>query len=638
MRQDFKQNVYARKGKDGRDTCLNERAEAMATYLEDVHWGKQIGEADPETGGSGGSPLSKHVGKIIGDHLEHCTIKAHQSETMDRLFETRELNECLQRLKRDKSPGPDSITTDFVKDLNEANRSQLLDMVNSWWVQGRLHKTMEEARVAALYKKGDPENLENYRPLSLLDTFFKVMAAMMKARIEQHVEQQLGNTQFGFRRGKGTTQAIYVARRVQEFMERGGLDAQFVFLDWEKAFDKISHEWLMKAIASYGLSKRMVEMIMQIYENPRFHVEVEGVKSEWKRQRRGIRQGCPLSPYLFIMVMNRVIEEVNLLKNLVTRVTKGSVFEQVEMEGLDATELLFADDTMIMARNTHSIEGLLWTIEMVSGEYGLKLNKGKCVEICNKDGQRRVHFETGEELTRSRAVDYLGTRISTEVDPAREINRRIVSARVAEEKLRTFWREGRLSRRWRLIIYQSVVVTTLIYGLEVLPLNETWGKKLDAFYVRGLRRIMGMPSTYIDRAASNKNDAVLEKVAAELNAATGGRQKKKAVNMKDMMPSEKIKNKAVKILEEVICMNAADIRKRVTMDTAGLNFNLPDKMRVGRPRTSWILETARAAWEQWGLKGKEWPLEEVDKSVVVRKLGEAARARMENRKRRADSR
>ena len=81
-----------------------------------------------------------------------------------------------------------------------------------------------------MYKKDDPEHLENYHPLSLLNTFVKIMAAMMNTRIEQHVERQLGKSQFGFRKGMGTTHAIYVARRVQEIVERAGLRAQFVSL------------------------------------------------------------------------------------------------------------------------------------------------------------------------------------------------------------------------------------------------------------------------------------------------------------------------------------------------------------------------------------------------------------------------
>ena len=99
----------------------------------------------------------------------------------------------------------------------------------------------------------------------------------------------------------------------------GGINAQFVFVDWQKALDKIGHDWLLRALKSYGLSDGMLSMIQKVNENPSFYVEVEGARSTWKKQRRGIRQGCPLSSYIFIMVLNRIIEEVNIVKDEITR-------------------------------------------------------------------------------------------------------------------------------------------------------------------------------------------------------------------------------------------------------------------------------------------------------------------------------
>ena len=86
----------------------------------------------------------------------------------------------------------------------------------------------------------------------LYHIILNVLAAMMKNRREAEVEHTMGATQFGFRKGKSPRQAIYIARRTQGFAERAGLRAQVVILGWEKAFDKISHAWLMKALESCG--------------------------------------------------------------------------------------------------------------------------------------------------------------------------------------------------------------------------------------------------------------------------------------------------------------------------------------------------------------------------------------------------
>ena len=274
LRQEYKPNVYARKDKDGQEVDLDGRAEAMATYLEAVHWG-----GDGEKGASQNTWLQEDVVKEIEGFLKESRDKSTINIELDAPIERAELDKCLGKLKRGKAAGADGMTANWVKDLNDANRQKLLNMLNKWWERREWPSKMQEARIAAIYKKGNPEEPENYRPLSLLNTLFKVMAAIIKNRVEGELEKQIGETQFGFRKGKGTTQAIYVARRLQEFAERVGLRAQFVFLVWEKAFDKIFHGWLMEALKSYGLPEGILKMSGAIYENPMFYVEVDGDKS-----------------------------------------------------------------------------------------------------------------------------------------------------------------------------------------------------------------------------------------------------------------------------------------------------------------------------------------------------------------------
>ena len=219
---------------------------------------------------------------------------------------------------RDKAPGPDNITTDWLKDLDRENRIDLLRMLNTLWETADLPKEMSEARVASLYKKGDPSKQENYRPISLLNSFYKLLAAVIKTRLEDGLENTIASTQFGFRKGKSTSQAMYIARRIQEYAERAGLPGTMIFLNWEKAFDKIMHDWLLKVLDSYKVPSKIRNLIAAFYREPKFKVEIEGIESSWMTQTSGKRQGCPLSPYLSILTMNRIFQQVEgLKKNIV---------------------------------------------------------------------------------------------------------------------------------------------------------------------------------------------------------------------------------------------------------------------------------------------------------------------------------
>ena len=423
-------------------------------------------------------------------------------------------------MSRGKSPGPDEITTDWLKDLDKHNKHLLLELLNSWWDDERLPKEMSEARVASLYKKGDPNNLENYRPISLLNTLFKIIAMIIKWRIEEGIEDDLMSTQYGFRKGKSTTQAIYLARRLQEFAERAGLPGTMIFLDWEKAFDKIRHEWLLKTLESYKLPSNILNLIKSFYETPLFKVVVEGVSSPWFTQSAGIRQGCPLSPYLFLLVMNRIFEQVHNVKEQVSQMSTNTPFNYYEFANVNFSEILFADDTLIFAAQGGSLEHLLWAVEEVSQVYGLRLNRTKCASISLK-GTREIMFSNGELVPQEDNAEYLGVMMNATADPVVEVNRRLAAARYVWLKLHIFWRHGLLTMRDKLLIYDALIGSKLSYGLHVLSLREGLINKLDAFYYKGLRKILKVPSTFINRHYSNTKllELVHEKCSKQ---GTGG--------------------------------------------------------------------------------------------------------------------
>ena len=91
------------------------------------------------------------------------------------------------------------------------------------------------ANVASIYKKGGSSNLTNYRPISLLQVFYKIIAALIKERIDAGIDDFNTPTQYGFRQGKSTAHAIFVARRIFDHSEQTGKNMTMILLDWEKS-------------------------------------------------------------------------------------------------------------------------------------------------------------------------------------------------------------------------------------------------------------------------------------------------------------------------------------------------------------------------------------------------------------------
>ena len=134
-----------------------------------------------------------------------------------------------------------------------------------------------------------------------------------------------------------------------------------------------SREGLFNALHRANIPEKITNIIKAIYANPEFQVEIEGVESSWQQQEAGIRQGCPLSPHLFILYMTIMfadVKEAMKWKSIKYRV-----------EGAKFDEVLFEDDTICISHDTKAMNKMLTAIEEIGAKSGMKLNKSKCEAI-----------------------------------------------------------------------------------------------------------------------------------------------------------------------------------------------------------------------------------------------------------------
>ena len=159
-------------------------------------------------------------------------------------------------------------------------------------------------------------------------------------------------------------------------------DLYISVLDWEKAFDEIDRDALLSALKRLDIDQHFVEVPKDCYKHPTFYVQDDYSKSDTKKQLSGIRQRCPISPYLFVLVMACIDHDVRLE---ISQETKENRLPRIDFDSV-----YYADDTILFSRDKKSLEELLEPFENISRSYGLKLNREKRVAL-NMNETPRSH-------------------------------------------------------------------------------------------------------------------------------------------------------------------------------------------------------------------------------------------------------
>ena len=187
-------------------------------------------------------------------------------------------------------------------------------------------------------------------------------------------------------------------------------------------------------------------------------------QSEYKKQHTGIRQGCPLSPYLFILVMTIMMFDIR------TRLDTPKQREPIQ--GIKFSDILYADDTLLFGTYSRNISKLLAEIQKESAYYNMKLNLGKCINIAANRKQSTIRFLDETVVPRKSRATYLGAILTDDFNNTAEINNRISDCTNTVNKLKLFWNKANTEISWKLQVFNAIIRSKLLYGLETIQLTN----------------------------------------------------------------------------------------------------------------------------------------------------------------------
>ena len=389
-----------------------------------------------------------------------------------------EIRDALKSLKRGKAAGIDDLPAELLKIDLTLTTDKLYTLINYIWEKERVPLDWKRGILIKVPKKGDISKCENWRAITLLSVTSKILSRIMLERLKKSLDKVLRPNQAGFRARRSCNDHIVTLRNIIEQTKEFNSNLYLTFVDFEKAFDTLDRNIMWKILEVYGIPAKFINIIKSLYDGYKVNIEHNGKLSKPVEINTGVRQGCILSPTLFLVVLDWVMHKAATNTGI-----PWKVFQQ--MEDLD-----FADDICLLSNTSSKMQTKLNKIAEVSSKVGLKINTKKTKFITvNGNGNPEIQINN-QSIEKVDKFCYLGSAISEKGGTDEDIKIRTGKAQYTFNKLSKVWNSNKVSRKTKIIIFNSNIKSVLLYGAESWRDNKTQTKKLQTFINKCLRKIL----------------------------------------------------------------------------------------------------------------------------------------------------
>lgn len=384
-----------------------------------------------------------------------------------------EIQKVLFQMPNNKSPGPDGFTSEFFKKSWTIVGKDFIVAVQSFFTKGFLPKGLNTTILALIPKKDIAKEMKDYRPISCCNVIYKVISKILANRLKSLLPKFIATNQSAYVKDRLLMENVLLATEVVKDYHKETISPRCAMkIDMSKAFDSVQWDFLLNVFEAMNFPEKFIHWINLCISTASFSVQVNGELAGFFQSGRGLRQGCSLSPYLFIICMNV------LSKLLDKAAAERRIGYHPKCKQIRLTHLCFADDLMVFVDGQKkSVEGILQIFNEFATLSGLKISVEKSTlymagisEINQHAILERFPFAQGHLPVR-----YLGLPLLTK-------HMMVGDYTPLLERIRTrftTWTSRHLSYAGRLQLLGSVISGIINFWISAYRLPSGCIKELD---------------------------------------------------------------------------------------------------------------------------------------------------------------
>ena len=418
-----------------------------------------------------------------------CEIDTDPCGWTNRGFSVGEVKKVVSSLKGGKSAGWDTLPNEFLINAPDSLLKWLTILFNRIKAEGTMPRGWNKGRITLIHKSGLREHLLNYRPITVIISLSGLFSKLLNSRLSEVVETHnlLGEVQNGFRKERRMADNSFILDSILMKAKSSKEKLHLCYVDVSKAYDSVNRSILWSKLKSMGFGGEFLSCLQALYTTDSVDSVVNGISSRPVYLRRGLRQGCSLSPLLFALYISEIGSDL-------TRSLEG-----FELGGVTFSGLLFADDIVLISKTFNGLETLLTMVKQRCDDLKLLISPSKSNIVTPDDVDSLVLLNEQNEVTLSLSkllsYKYLGTETTLLMSTtgSKRQQRCILTAK--RYKFACFYvgRTGPDVVDTVLATWSNIAIPSMLSGCEVIPFTETTIDEIERIQSQLAKHVLGVP-------------------------------------------------------------------------------------------------------------------------------------------------